>query len=208
MYRVLKIAECRTVVIAAHVLLPDKYVCDWRFFHWTTLYLYCHQVTTYPCLELCIHMPRIFPGLRQHAIIPINIIWIMTKLALLRVLFNRCSNLICSQFHLGGRFLWNLAQKVQQSLSSIQWNVVPSRENGVLVRCIVEDAEFKRIWTSLHPIKDAQSQQSIQINCNNQSKEKERLGAADGYDRVVAYLCLTDVGSLCRCQDIHSHGRE
>jgi hypothetical protein len=100
----------------------------------TFLHRWTQTTTTYPGLELPVHVPRILPRLRQHPIVPVDIIRIVPQLALLRVLLDRITNLVHRQLHLRRRLLGNLAQKVEHPVPSIQRHIVPGTHQRLQTR--------------------------------------------------------------------------
>ena len=95
-------------------------------------------------------MVRVFPGLRKHAIVPVDVVRIEPELALLGILLDRVGNLISSQLHLGGRLLGDLAYKVESAIFSVKGDVMPGRDGGALG--VLEDAELKGVSRTLYSV--------------------------------------------------------
>lgn len=92
-------------------------------------------------------MLGVFPSLRKHTIVPVNVVRIEPELALLGILLDRVGNLISSHLHLGGRFLGDLADKVEGTVAGVEGDVVPCGDGSTLG--VVEDAELKRVSRAL-----------------------------------------------------------
>ena len=92
-------------------------------------------------------MVRIFPSLRQHAIVPVDVVRIETELSLLGVLLDGVVHLIGGQLHLGGRLLGDFAHKVEVAFTGVERDVVPCRDDGAFG--VLEDTEFQRFGGTL-----------------------------------------------------------
>lgn len=86
-------------------------------------------------------MVGVLPGLRKHAVVPVDVVGIETKLALFGVLLHWVVDFIGGEFHLGRGFLGDFAHEVEKPVSSEQRDVVPCRDGGALL--VVEDAELQ-----------------------------------------------------------------
>mmetsp|Transcript_35954 Transcript_35954/g.80036 ORF Transcript_35954/g.80036 Transcript_35954/m.80036 type:complete len:256 (+) Transcript_35954:737-1504(+) len=86
-----------------------------------------HWVVVTRGVELGVLVGGVLPGLGQQAIVPVDVVGVEAQLALLHVLLDGGADLVSGNLHLCGSLLGNLADVVQQAITSVQGDLVPRR---------------------------------------------------------------------------------
>lgn len=92
-------------------------------------------------------MGGVLPCLGKHAVVPVNVVRVEAQLALLGILLDGVGDLVSGQLHLGGGLLGDLADKVQEAISSVERHIMPCGHDSSL--CVLEDAVLQSLGGTL-----------------------------------------------------------
>ena len=92
-------------------------------------------------LQLRVLVRRVLPRLRQHPVVPVDVVRVEPQVALLDVLLDRVARLGRRDLHLGRGFFRDLADEVERAVGVAEGDVVPPGDGLGAGLLLGEDAE-------------------------------------------------------------------
>mmetsp|Transcript_1280 Transcript_1280/g.3721 ORF Transcript_1280/g.3721 Transcript_1280/m.3721 type:complete len:271 (+) Transcript_1280:107-919(+) len=99
-----------------------------------------HWVVVPRDLAVLVDVARVLPGLREQAVVPVDVVRVEPQVTLLDVLLDRGGLLVGRHLHLRGGLLRDLAHEVEGPLAALERDVVP-RGHHLARRVLEEDPE-------------------------------------------------------------------